>query len=125
MAVVRTALCLLVLTTVAVNADVFLHNPRGSNNRFRGDNNNQARLFDYQVRWRLGFSDCLFWPNRNSRIAMECISNATSRIFHLSMAHYLYLAKSQPLTIGLASGRLFLDLVNTSDPEDKVWPHPY
>eukprot|EP01122_Echinamoeba_exundans_P006994 TRINITY_DN206_c0_g2_i1.p1 TRINITY_DN206_c0_g2~~TRINITY_DN206_c0_g2_i1.p1 ORF type:complete len:619 (+),score=85.22 TRINITY_DN206_c0_g2_i1:90-1946(+) len=41
-------LLLLGLCAVNVSADFFLHNPRGSNNRYRGDTNNQARLFDSQ-----------------------------------------------------------------------------
>jgi len=33
---------------VGALADVYVHNPRGSNNRYRGDANDQNRLFDSQ-----------------------------------------------------------------------------
>lgn len=46
----RSATVLLVLCGLLATAlaDVYLHNPRGSNNRYRGDTNNQNRLFDSQ-----------------------------------------------------------------------------
>ena len=49
---------LLAVTLCAVNADVYLHNPRGSNNRLKEASANRAnanRLFDSQV--SLGIED--------------------------------------------------------------------
>jgi hypothetical protein len=42
-----TLVCLLAVISL-VAADVYMHNPRGSNNRYRGDTNNQNRAFNSQ-----------------------------------------------------------------------------
>lgn len=45
----RSLLCVVfVALCVGALADVYMHLPRGSNNRYRGDANNQNRLFDSQ-----------------------------------------------------------------------------
>lgn len=46
----RSAAILVILCGLAasVMADIYMHNPRGSNNRYNGNQNNQARLFDSQ-----------------------------------------------------------------------------
>ena len=51
--------CLLVSIAVLVDADVYLHNPRGSNNRLNGqgrNRNNGNRLFDSQNNARGGYN---------------------------------------------------------------------
>ena len=51
----RAAVLVAVLCSEFVLADVYMHNPRGNNNRLKenaGNTNNQQRLFDSQVRRR-------------------------------------------------------------------------